>query len=163
MNERPMIYLIGSLRNPVIPHFAVALEERTGYEVFADWAAASENADDAWRDYIRVREPKGGIVAALNSYAAKHVFNFDKHHIDRADAVVLLMPAGKSGFLELGYSLGKGKPGFIVFDKDPDRYDVMMLFATGVATSIESLVPLLKTAIDGPEKADPVMRAIDIG
>ena len=66
----------------------------------------------------------------LNTYAAKHIFEFDKHHIDRCDIVVMLMKAGKSGHLELGYAIGTGKPGFILFDKEPERVDVMYQFAT---------------------------------
>jgi hypothetical protein len=39
------------------------------------------------------------------------------------------MPAGKSGHLELGYAIGSGKRGFVCFDQEPDRWDVMYRFA----------------------------------
>ena len=51
----------------------------------------------------------------------------------------MLMPAGKSGHLELGYARGKNKPGFILFDKEPERVDVMYQFATDVFFSQEEL------------------------
>ena len=56
------------------------------------------------------------------------MFEFDHHHIDRADIGVLIMPAGKSGHLELGYMIGQGKPCFIYFEEEPERWDVMYQF-----------------------------------
>lgn len=144
---RKAVYLIGSLRNALVPRFAQDLEDATGYEVFADWFTPGPEADDHWREYIAERWPDGGLRKALDSYGAKHIFSFDKEHIDRADAAVLLMPAGKSGHLELGYTIGTGKPGFIVFDGEPERYDVMLQFATGIAFDMGELVPMLKRAV----------------
>ena len=37
-----------------------------------------------------------------------------------------------SGHLELGWALGANKYGYVLFDKVPDRYDVMYKFATDV-------------------------------
>jgi len=99
-----------------------------GFEVFDDWYAAGHEADDKWRDYEVAR---GHTYAeALEGFAARHVYEFDKHHLDRADIGVLALPAGKSGHLELGYLIGKGVPSFILFEDIPERYDVMNLFAT---------------------------------
>ena len=132
-----IIYLIGSLRNPEVPLYARALRE-VGHEVFDDWYAAGPEADDRWRDYELQRGHN--FIQALDGYAAKHVFNFDLSHICRADVVVLLLPAGKSGHLELGYALGLGKPGYILLDNNPERFDVMYRFATKVCASVEELV-----------------------
>lgn len=144
---RKVVYLIGSLRNERIPDFATELEALTGYEVFADWFTPGPQADDYLQAYIAKRRTTAGIRAALDSYAARHVFEFDKEHLDRADAAVLLMPAGKSGHLELGYTIGRGKPGFILFDEEPERVDIMLQFATGITFSREELVRLLKRAV----------------
>jgi nucleoside 2-deoxyribosyltransferase len=64
--------------------------------------------------------------------------------LDRCDAAVLLMPGGKSAHLELGYTIGKGKPGFIVFDEEPERYDVMTQFATEIFFSKEEFFSYLQ-------------------
>ena len=119
-------YIIGSLRNPEIPVFANEIQG-IGFEAFADWFAPGPHADDYWRKYSKQR--CWTYEQALQSYAATHIFEFDHFHINRCDAGVLLMPAGKSGHLELGYMIGQGKPGFIVFDKEPKRWDVMVQFA----------------------------------
>lgn len=123
------IYVIGSLRNDDIP--ATASELRSlGIDVFDDWYAAGPEADDYWKKY----EQEKGLTyqEALKGYAAKHVFEFDKHHLDRCDAALLVLPAGKSGHLELGYVAGSGKPTFILLDEEDVRWDVMYQFATKI-------------------------------
>ena len=135
------IYLIGSLRNPKIIETAEKLRA-AGHEVFDDWYAAGPEADDYWRDYEKA---KGHTYKqGLQGYAAKNVYNFDKHHLDRNDMAVLVLPAGKSGHLELGYVIGSGKPGYILLD-DPERWDVMYQFAKGVFYSVEELIEELKS------------------
>lgn len=124
------VYLIGSLRNSKIPRLASRLEQQLGIEVFDSWFSPGPEADSYWRKYEKLRGRS--YKQALNSYAAKHVFEFDKFNIDRCDAGLLIMPAGRSGHLELGYMLGQGKPGYILFDKEPSRWDVMVQFATAV-------------------------------
>lgn len=136
--KQEVVYLIGSLRNPKVLEVTNALT-KAGFEVFSDWFAASENADDAWRDYEKGRGRT--YTQAINGFAAKHVFAFDKYHLDRSTMGVLLMPAGKSGHLELGYLSGQGKPTFIYFDEEPERWDVMYQFAKGgIHFSLDSLV-----------------------
>jgi hypothetical protein len=123
-----VIYLIGSLRNPEIPKIAAKIRE-AGFEVFDDWFAAGPIADDSWQEY----EKQKGIPydEALKGYAAQHVFDFDLYHLNRSAAAVLVLPAGKSGHLELGYMRGQNKKCFMLFDKEPERWDVMVKFADG--------------------------------
>ncbi len=124
-----VIYLIGSLRNPNIPILAQDIREE-GFEVFDDWYAPGPEADDFWKKYSQGRDQT--YQEALNSWAAQHIFEFDKYHLDRAEIGVLVHPAGKSGHLELGYLIGQGKPGIIYWpDGEPpkDRWDVMVQFA----------------------------------
>lgn len=129
MNNPPTIYLIGSLRSPTVPEIGNRLRGE-GYDVFDDWHAAGPIADDSWQEYENIRGHT--YIEALQGYAAKHVFAFDLFHLNRADAGVLVMPAGKSGHLELGFLAGKGKKTYILFNEVPERYDVMYQFAEGV-------------------------------
>ena len=131
-----IVYLIGSLRNPEIPKIAKKLRAYD-LEVFDDWFAAGPIADDSWQEYESGRGHS--FSEALRGYAAKHVFAFDFHHLNRADAAILALPAGKSGHLELGYMIGSGKPGYILLDKEPERFDQMYQFAEGVYLDIDSL------------------------
>lgn len=135
------IYLIGSLRNPAVLDLAKDLRGQ-GFDVFDDWYGAGERADDCWQAYENARGRN--FRDALAGYAAQHVFKFDKFHLDRCHAAILLLPAGKSGHLELGYTIGKGKPGFILMDKEPERYDVMYNFSSGVFFDKNTLFETLK-------------------
>jgi hypothetical protein len=138
------IYLIGSLRNPEIPNVGNSLR-KLGFDVFDDWHAGGPNADDEWLRYSRERGQS--YKEALSSWAAKHVFEFDKEHLDRSDIGVLVQPAGKSGHLELGYLAGSKKPTFVLFNGEPERWDVMYQFATGLCFSLEELEQELKAYV----------------
>jgi hypothetical protein len=145
------IYLIGSLRNPKVPETSAKLRA-AGHDVFDDWFAAGPEADDYWQQY---EQHKGNTYPqALAGYAANHVFEFDKFHLNRCDATVLLLPAGKSGHLELGYSIGAGKKGYILFDDTmPERWDVMYRFSNGVFFKVDELIAELKTLETTPPKS----------
>jgi len=153
------IYIIGSLRNPEIPKFANELQAQ-GFEAFADWYQPGPEADDFWRNYSKER----GLTykQALESYGAKSIFQFDKFHLDRCDAAIMLMPAGKSGHLELGYTIGRGKPGYILFDQEPERYDVMVQFATQVFFTKEDLFYELKEIQNNGKKQNPYQHCASI-
>lgn len=131
------IYVIGSLRNPEIPNVGNALRE-VGLDVFDDWFAAGPHADDCWQEYETKRGRSYG--EALQGAAARNVFAFDKRHLDSSDMALLVMPAGKSGHLELGYMIGKGKPGYVLFDKEPERWDCMYQFAEGVFFNVADCI-----------------------
>lgn len=139
-----VIYLIGSLRNPDIPEIAKALRA-DGHEVFDDWYAAGPEADDYWQRYEQARG--NTFRGALAGHAATHVFQYDRFHLDRCGVGVLVLPAGRSGHLELGYMIGQGKPGYILLTGEPERWDVMYGFATGVYKYRDSLLKELR----GPE------------
>lgn len=140
-SEVKSVYLIGSLRNDSIPLVGNRLRE-SGYEAFDDWYGAGPEADDKWQEYENLRGR--GYKEALAGRAAQTVFHFDKENLDRCDAGVLVLPAGKSGHIEFGYMAGRGKPAYVLFDKVPERYDVMYNFATDIFFSVDELLEGLK-------------------
>jgi len=137
---------MGSLRNPEVPKVAERLRE-IGWDAFDDWYAAGEKADDAWQAYETGRGRN--FEEALDGYAANHVFSYDKHHLDRCSAGVLVLPAGKSGHLELGYLIGCGKPSYILYNQMPDRFDVMYKLATRVFRYTDELIEHLTKEFNG--------------
>mgnify|MGYP001559182872 FL=1 len=131
-----MIYLIGSLRNPEIPKIGNKLRE-IGFEVFDDWYAPGPKADEYWQAY---ENGKGSTYKqALRGLAGKHIFEFDVAHLSRADIAILVLPAGKFGHLELGWAAGKGKWTYVLFDKEPERYDIMYQFVNDIFFSREEM------------------------
>lgn len=142
-SKKPVIYLIGSLRNKKVPELAKRIRDLDlNYEVFDDWFSPGPEADDFWRKYEKVRGST--YKEALNNYAARHIYEFDKFHIDRSQIGILYMPGGKSAHLELGYMVGAGKKGYILFDEEPERWDVMVSFATDIYFKEEELFEELR-------------------
>lgn len=131
-----VIYLIGSMRNPKIPVIANKLRAE-GFDIFDDWYSPGKNADDEWQAYELARGRT--YREALNGEHAREVFEFDKQHLDKAESAVLVAPAGKSGHIELGYMVGKGKPAFVLMEQEPERFDIMYRFATRVCLSLDEL------------------------
>ena len=141
--KQRVIYVIGSLRNPKVPSIANKLRTLDSkWEVFDSWYAPGPKADDYLRDYCKGK----GLTykQTLKDWAATHIFSFDLKHIKRATDMVMVMPSGKSGHLELGWGLGHGKRGYILFDEEPKRVDVMYQFATDIFFNFEELAEELK-------------------
>ena len=132
-----MIYLTGSLRDCKVPAIAGTLR-REGYDVHDDWHAAGPHADDEWKRYERERGHT--LTEALRGKAARQVFQFDYSNLLKADAGVLIAPAGRSAHLELGWLAGRGKPTFVLLSDDPERWDVMYQFCTAVFEDVHQLI-----------------------
>lgn len=141
--EKSLVYLAGSLRNPRIREIGNLLRCE-GWDVMDEWHTPGERADDSWQEYEQARGRN--YKEALAGRGATNIFLFDKSYIDLCDALVVLMPAGKSAMLELGYASGMGKATYILLDgTEPERFEVMPNFATGIVSSVDELVAAMKT------------------
>lgn len=116
-------------------------------EVFDDWFAVGPRADDEWKAYEQKRGR--GFLEALKGHAATHTFALDWKHLNDCDAGVLVLPAGKSGHLELGFLRGCGKKAYILLENDEDRWDVMYQLASRVFVEADELVKELVLDRDG--------------
>ena len=141
-----MIYIFGSLANPRIPEITNLLRSH-GHDVFSEWFAAGEGADEKWKNYFKALGM--GYKEALATDFVNTAFNFDLEHMKKAEVGVLVMPAGRSGHLEIGWMLGQGKRGYILFpDGEPERPDLMSKLATNVFFSVEELINELNASAD---------------
>ncbi len=141
--EKTMLYLGGALKNPRVPELGGKLRA-LGIDVVDDWYGAGEFADTSWREYEKQRGRT--FVEALRGRAGMNTFLFDSTHIDLCDIFVLVMPAGKSGMLELGYAKGSGKTTCLFMDGDePERYDIMPGLVDVVLKTEDQLISWLKT------------------
>lgn len=117
-------------------------------EIFDDWYAAGPEADDYWKAYEQERYGKDGeaYVKGLSGYAAGHVFEFDKHHIDTATHALLVLPAGKSGHIEITYAqYGAGLKSAILLEPGVDpRWDIMYKFIPNIFVADDEVVEWLK-------------------
>jgi nucleoside 2-deoxyribosyltransferase len=135
------IYLVGSLRNPKIPHLAQTLRKE-GYEVFSEWHNPGPEADMHWQEHEKLKG--SSYKEALEGSHVENVFYYDKTYIDFSDIVIMVMPAGRSGHLELGYAAGCGKKTFILLDKEPEQYDVMPRFSDAICNNVSELIDELR-------------------
>lgn len=147
MSNPYKLYVIGSLRNPQIPIVSNLLRAQ-GIDAFDDWYSAGPEADDKWRDYERARGHS--YLEALKGHAARNVFQFDHSHLEQADGAILVLPAGKSGHLELGWAAGRQKWTSILLEPDaassPEfRYDVMYQFANLVTDNLDEVIQTLRS------------------
>jgi len=137
----PKLYLIGALKNRSIIPLANEIRE-LGFDVFDDWISPGEETDEKWQAYERERGRT--YEEAIMGHHADTVFHYDLEHLRGSDIVVMVLPCGKSGHLEFGWSIGKGKTALILFDGEPDRYDLMYKFADGLYFNKERLFMRLK-------------------
>lgn len=136
------VYVIGALKNTRIPEIGNRLRSE-GYDVMDEWFTPGEFADTNWQNYEKQRGRS--YKEALRGRAATNIFLFDRTYLDLSDKVILVMPAGKSAMIELGYAKGRGKDTYILLDgQDPDRYDIMPNFADHVVITEDDLVEELK-------------------
>lgn len=150
-SSHPKLYLIGSLRNKRIPILAKALrKELPGVEIFDDWYSAGPEADDEWKTYEQARGRTYG--EALNGHSAKHVFSFDRGHLDTSSHVLLVLPAGKSGHMEVMYAAyGTDAHTAILLDPEDVRWDVMYQFVPTVLNNDKEI----KTWVNQTRQDDP--------
>ncbi len=137
-----MIYICGSLKQTDRIISTAQHLQAAGFEVFEQWISAGPNADDHFWTWAK----RKGLNArdALQTAAARHIFDFDNYHIQRAKMMVAVMPFGKSGGIELGVMLGSGRRGYILMDGEPERIDQMFQYATGIAYTVPELVTLIR-------------------
>ena len=140
IEKKKKIYIIGALKNDNIPKIAEKLSLKSKYDIFDQWITPGPDADQFLFQYAKQRG--WNYKEALTCYAARNNFEFDKRHIDSSDIVIMVMPAGKSAHLELGYSIGQGKEAHILFDAEPERFDLMYNFVPveNIHFSIDTLL-----------------------
>jgi len=142
-NCQKVLYLIGSLRNERIPILANRIREENPHtEVFDEWYSAGPEADDCWKAH---QQQKGlDYRHALKGFAAKNIFDFDRRHLDRSTHALLVLPAGKSGHMEIMYAAyGVGARTGILLDPDDCRWDVMYQFVPTILNNDEEITPWL--------------------
>jgi hypothetical protein len=151
-----VLYLIGSLRNSRIPELAKRLRsENENVEVFDDWYAAGPEADDFWKEY---EQSKGSdYQEALRGYSARNVFEYDRRHLNRCTHAILVLPAGKSGHMEIMYAqYAVGAKTAILLDPEDVRWDVMYQFIPTILNNDEEINSWLNTPNSQEQNTTPI-------
>lgn len=140
-----LIYLAGSMRNRAgVIEMALRLQAR-GYRVFCDWLAPGEETDSKWQQFAQAMGQS--YLDALHSPHAMNVYEFDRKWLDRAAALVVVGAPGKSAMAEIGYMTGRGKNSVVYLTEEPDRWDVMLNFASYIAERTDDVLSYLEAVL----------------
>ncbi len=140
--KKTLIYIAGSMKNRDGIRKVTQQMQDAGFNTFNDWIMPGEETDQKWQEFEQAQGRT--YLEALQAPHAKDVFYFDKEWLDKSDAIILVLPAGKSAHIELGYMVGRGKPAFILLEGEPERWDVMYLFATLVTDGLGDIIGWLQ-------------------
>ena len=124
---------------PLIAKMTNPEETRPGQR---DAAFHWSDNDSEWMSWT----PKQ-FIDALDHPLAEADFKSDMDGLTNAEALVLVMPCGRSAHLEMGYAAGAGMPNIILMsDGEPE---LMYWMATRFAIDLDGVVESLKAIESG--------------
>jgi hypothetical protein len=119
------VYVASSWRNEF--QASVVSEIRAGgHEVYDFKQPAPGNTGFSWKQISDEPKPWSGAVLrdVLRHPIAAEGYGYDMAALRACDAVVLVLPCGRSAHWEMGYAMGQGKPGYVVMF-GPDEPELM--------------------------------------
>ena len=137
------IYVASSWKTPLHYEVVELLEEK-GHQVY-DYRQAGPALGPHW-PAKGTPVPYRDLHHLLNMPQAQATYTRDMKALIEAEAVVCVMPCGRSAHLELGYAIGAGKLTYLVWDV-PDEPDVMHRAVDAVVSATDmryTLPPLLE-------------------
>lgn len=105
-----------------------------------------------WSEFVEKEEDLSNYNAIdfLKDPKTQKAFQEDKVHIDWCEAVVMILPCGRSAHMEAGYAKGCGKMLFIYGEFPQGEFDVMYGFADGMFSwsELSQLICALKGGVE---------------
>ena len=135
--------MASSWRNIVQPDVVRILIE-AGHEVYDFRNPHHQNSGFHWSDIDPDWEEwsSAKLIDELEHPLASKGFMTDMEGLDWADAVVMVMPCGRSSHLELGYAVGKKKRTIILLSQSEP--ELMYKMADYLVTDIDQMLIALK-------------------
>lgn len=134
------IYVASSWKNLLQPGIIHVLR-RCGHEVYDFRNPAPGNNGFGWKDvmpsYTGARVNPVEYRDCLKHPVAQAAYASDIEALRWCDAVVYVMPCGRSASWELGYAIGQGKKGYVVMFEEGEP-DLMFSEAT-IVTNMDEL------------------------
>jgi nucleoside 2-deoxyribosyltransferase len=128
------IYLASSWKNQESVFEMAELLRLEGHLVDA-FCEEENRVSFNWSELFGIMDREGVDVTELNAkdmmnhWRVQVAFKVDKKYLDWSDAVIMLLPCGRSAHLEAGYAVGSGKKLYIVGGFEKGEFDVMYGFA----------------------------------
>ena len=135
--------MASSWRNIVQPDVGRILIE-AGHEVYDFRNPHPEGKGFRWSDIDSAWEQWSSdkLIDALEHPLASKGFATDMEGLDWADAVVLVMPCGRSSHLELGYAVGKNKKTIVLLSQSEP--ELMYKMVDYLVTDIDQVLIALE-------------------
>jgi hypothetical protein len=137
------IYVATSWRNKYQPDVVKALRAK-GHEVY-DFRHPNDNSegfhwsdiDPNWQQWTKEQYKE-----ALNHPIAMQGFGRDMAALEKAEAVVMVLPCGRSAHLELGYAIGRHNLGIIYI---PEAIEPELMYKMGaqICTTMDEVIGYL--------------------
>lgn len=131
------IYIASSWRNQQKVLDLSKRLEAEGFEVDAFCRATDKRYSFHWSEFVdeEIELLKYDAITFIHAHKVQRAFQEDKSWLDWSDAVIMLMPCGKSSHLEAGYAKGQGKGLYIYGEFPKGEFEVMYGFADGLFRS----------------------------
>lgn len=136
------IYVASSWRNLLQPA-VVTILRGCGHEVYDFRHPKPGDNGFRWQDVDRSGSYTHGDRVSAEQYRrmlahprAAEGYESDISHVRWCDAVVYVLPCGRSASFELGYAMGQGKRGYVVAFDDVEP-DLMFREATIIGSTAE--------------------------
>ena len=134
------VYVASSWRNEVYPQ-VVELLRSAGHEVY-DFRHQSVS----WEEFdwnVTQGVSSAELWDVLDHPAVRDRFHNDMNALRDCDAVVCVLPCGRSAHLELGYGIGTGKRTVLLWH-DGDEPDIMHIAVDRIVFSLADIPQALK-------------------
>lgn len=137
------VYVASSWRNPIQPDVVKRLRAE-GFEVYdfrnpgpGEYGFHWSEIDPNWKTWTPTQ-----FREALEDSRCEIGFTTDFAALDACDAVVLLLPCGRSAHLEAGWASGMGKDVIVALaDGEPE---LMYLMADAICVTLDEVVQELR-------------------
>jgi hypothetical protein len=146
------IYVASSWRNEERQQRMVAVLRKEGHEVYDfrnpepgdhgfSWTQVLPRNPDLSVDRSALTDPQRFRNEVLSHPRARASFAKDMKALTEADAVVLVLPCGRSAHLELGIGIGivVRKPTFVLLDDPMSEPELMYLACTRICITFEEV------------------------
>lgn len=146
------IYLASSWKMKDTVLIISEILRNSGHEVDA-FCDETNRISFNWNELIEIMKNEGTDIQKITAiemmqhWRVQEAFKEDKKWIDWADAVIMLMPCGRSAHLEAGYAVGSGKRLYIIGGFEKGEFETMYGFAHEMYTynELEKLIMELST------------------
>lgn len=136
------VYVASSWRTPTHPEVVAALRS-AGHEVYDyrtegfEWSSVGMDGVDVPYDQLR---------DILEHDECVRKFEQDENALDWAEALVLVLPAGRSAHTEFGYMCGRGVWTVVIWS--PSEPDLLHMMADRIVETVDEAVAYLATDIE---------------